>query len=272
MERSAPRRAAELRRGEPPTPSTDLYALGIIAYEALTGRRPFSAPTALALAELHCRADVPPVGPEFPPALDGLFRRALAKQVDDRPGSALELAEALRTASGLAATPPHIDRPKTGRSWLPLGVGVALVAAGAATMVWILAGPRDGMASREVAPPAHAPANAAVDAGPASEPAPPRVPVRLESVPAGADVFRLPSEVKVGVTPWDAELERADGVAVFVVRKRGYVDQQVEVDMRTGARSRVRLSPVPPVHPRDGHDRVDRHKGEPADPFTVHPR
>jgi hypothetical protein len=255
-------------------PPSDLYALGVIAYQALTGRRPFSAATVAGFAELHRSGDVPPVGPGFPPALDELFRRALAKRVDDRPASALELAEALRTASGLGAPPSRLDRPAR-RSWLALGVGAALVAAVAATAAWMLGGSRDPMASPEAS--AHAlpaPAPPAPPTAPAAAPdaaqvnasdAPATVPIHLESVPPRAEVFRLPSEIKVGATPWDGELQRSEGVAVFVVKKRGYLDQRIEVDLRSGARSRVRLSPVPAtVHPSDDHD---RHKGEPADPF-----
>ena len=248
-------------------PRSDLYALGIIAYEALTGRRPFVAPTAAAFSELHCHGDVPPVGPEFPPALDALFRRALAKQIDDRPASALELAEALRVASGLANTPPGLDRAQRRRPWLALVAGAALIGGAAVALIVVLGG--DGAASREPpappAPPAPPVAQLRLDPAPASAPAPApaTVAIHIESAPPRADVFRLPSEVKVGVTPWDGELARADGVAVFVVKKRGYADRQIEVDLRTGARSRVILTQVPTTaHPPEG-----RRKGEPADPF-----
>jgi WD40 repeat protein/serine/threonine protein kinase len=76
--------------------SADLYALGIVAYEALTGRTPFSAKTVDQYSHLHRNAEVPPLGDGFSPALDRVFARALAKQPEDRWGSALELASALR--------------------------------------------------------------------------------------------------------------------------------------------------------------------------------
>lgn len=82
-------------------PSTDLYALGVIAYEALTGRRPFGPFTGLAAAnsysEAHRFAPVPPLGDGFSPALDRFFQRALAKQPEERWGTAVELAAGLRT-------------------------------------------------------------------------------------------------------------------------------------------------------------------------------
>jgi WD40 repeat protein/serine/threonine protein kinase len=101
-------------------PGADLYALGVVAYEALTGRRPFSAKTAAEYIELHHHADVPPLGAGFPPVLDRVFQRALAKRPEDRWGSALELAAALRAASGLdrgAADLPGLD-PEVRDAWL----------------------------------------------------------------------------------------------------------------------------------------------------------
>lgn len=112
---------------------------------------------------------------------------------------------------------------------------------------------------------------------------PAQVPVTIISTPPGADVFRLPSEARVGFTPWSGQLERAEGTAVFVLKKRGFADSRVEIDQRTGGPANVELSraatavapitkaptpitpiPVPPLptHPVRG-------KGEPVDPFAV---
>ena len=101
-------------------PGSDLYALGVVAYEALTGRRPFVAQTLTEYVDLHCFADVPPLGNGFSPSLDRLFQRALAKRPEDRWGSALELAAALRSASGLgnsSADLPRLDET-TRDAWL----------------------------------------------------------------------------------------------------------------------------------------------------------
>jgi WD40 repeat protein/tRNA A-37 threonylcarbamoyl transferase component Bud32 len=77
-------------------PSSDLYALGVVAYEAITGRRPFSAASNSEYADLHCDAPVPSVGEGLAPALDRFFERALAKRPEERWRTALELAGALR--------------------------------------------------------------------------------------------------------------------------------------------------------------------------------
>jgi serine/threonine-protein kinase len=91
-------------------PASDLYALAVIAFEALTGHRPFKAETMADYAELHYHGTVPPLGGGFPAALDHMFQRALAKRPEDRWGTALELAAALRAASGIGTT--HADLPR----------------------------------------------------------------------------------------------------------------------------------------------------------------
>jgi WD40 repeat protein/serine/threonine protein kinase len=107
--------------GNPTTvgPASDLYALAVMAFETLTGRRPFEAPTLADFAELHCSGKVPALGGTFPPALDRMFQRALAKRPEDRWGTALELADALRSASGLGTGRANLPTIDDGvRSWL----------------------------------------------------------------------------------------------------------------------------------------------------------
>ncbi len=98
----------------------DLYALGIVAYEALLGRRPFTASSVSALASMHCHDPVPSVGEGFAPAWDRFFARALAKDPDDRPATALELAATLRVAAGIGSAPEDLPRLDEGirDAWL----------------------------------------------------------------------------------------------------------------------------------------------------------
>jgi serine/threonine-protein kinase len=102
--------APEQIQGEPADPRTDLYALGIVAYELLTGHTPFTGETSLTIAYKHLSDPVPPPShnaPAVPSALDRIVLRATAKEPADRPGSAAEMRqELIVTAGSLPSAPP----------------------------------------------------------------------------------------------------------------------------------------------------------------------
>ena|GEM_PF-248376 len=81
--------------GKAATPASDIYALGIVAYEALVGNRPFTGPTAVDIAVAHVNLPVPPLPPEIEPTLAALVMRMLAKDPEERPRSAASLARVL---------------------------------------------------------------------------------------------------------------------------------------------------------------------------------
>jgi len=91
----------EQAMGKPATAASDRYALAVVAYELLTGSRPFSGGPPTAQALQHAQ-ETPPrasqASPDLPAAVDPVFARALAKDPDARPATATEFVEGLAKA------------------------------------------------------------------------------------------------------------------------------------------------------------------------------
>jgi serine/threonine-protein kinase len=102
--------APEQLQGKPVDARTDIYALGVVLYQALTGECPFIAETPLAVAMMHIHNPLRPprqLNPDIPEAIERILLRALAKNPVDRFQSAGEMADALRQSlHERAATPP----------------------------------------------------------------------------------------------------------------------------------------------------------------------
>jgi eukaryotic-like serine/threonine-protein kinase len=95
----------EQASGQPATAASDLYALGVVAYECLAGRRPFTGEHPIAVALAHLLQPPPPLPDDVPRELQELVAQAMAKQPTLRPSDAsvfghqlLSLREALATS------------------------------------------------------------------------------------------------------------------------------------------------------------------------------
>jgi serine/threonine-protein kinase len=94
----------EQASGRGATPLSDVYALGVVAYQCLAGRRPFEGGTPIEIAMQHVEAVPPPLPPDIPPPVRALVERCLAKPPAARFPSATALSSAARAAGTGQAT------------------------------------------------------------------------------------------------------------------------------------------------------------------------
>jgi serine/threonine protein kinase/Tfp pilus assembly protein PilF len=94
----------QLTKGAPIDRRADIYSLGIILYQLLTGEKPFDADSMPEMIKLHCEASpklLREFNPEIPSAIEDVVLKALAKKPTDRYQSATELARAFRNAANI---------------------------------------------------------------------------------------------------------------------------------------------------------------------------
>ncbi|HTX10600.1 MAG TPA: protein kinase [Solirubrobacteraceae bacterium] len=107
---TAPYMSPEQAMGQPADARSDIYSLGCVLYEMLTGKPPFMGDLPAAVLHQHVRvAPKPPsaLNPDVPPALDALVLEMLAKSPADRPQTAAEVRDRLATLeSATEATKP----------------------------------------------------------------------------------------------------------------------------------------------------------------------
>ena len=90
------------------TSASDIYSLGVVAYECLTGTPPFTAETPVAIAVAHMHRPVPPLPDDVPPAVVELVIGMLGKQPEERPKSAHWVADRARQLRSELTTSPDL--------------------------------------------------------------------------------------------------------------------------------------------------------------------
>jgi hypothetical protein len=196
--------APEMVVGQAIDQRVDVYALGVVLFQMLTGKLPFSGPTPVALMMLQ--AQQPPPAPRslnaaIPPAVEAVILKALAKKPAERYQSAAELLAALRAATApqsvetkYAEAPPAGtigDLPTIAAHDFPPapGSGPAPYApAGSGPPAWAV--PGSGPAAMSPSAPA---GWAAPGSGPATPPLPPTYVTGLAALPNQPPVTPAPS-------------------------------------------------------------------------------
>ncbi len=137
--------APELIQGRPTVPATDLYAVGVILYQALSGRLPFGGESLFELMHKHVSATPPPLRemrPDIAPALEAVISRAMAKDPAMRFAGAHQMAEALSAAlsgnTNELPTAPWPAPPSRRRAVLA-GAGIVGLLAAAGVLVALVA-------------------------------------------------------------------------------------------------------------------------------------
>jgi beta-lactam-binding protein with PASTA domain/tRNA A-37 threonylcarbamoyl transferase component Bud32 len=125
--------APEQAQGENVDRRTDVYALGCVLYELLTGRQPFAADSAVALAYKHvAESPTPPtqVNPDISPQLEAVVLKALAKRPEDRYQTSRDFSlDLMRAVQGRAVIAPPAGAYATTRLMPPNGGDRTLIAA-----------------------------------------------------------------------------------------------------------------------------------------------
>ncbi len=166
----------EQAEGKPVDGRSDIYSLGVVLYELLTGQPPYRAETPLAVVLMHLNDPLPPprtIKPGIPEPLERVVLKAMAKKPDERFQTAADMEKALKqalreiesgsTTADLPLSPPRTEPvpatppPKSGRVMTPLlivgGLVVLLLClAGAGVIAWaVMITPTDRATSTLVA-------------------------------------------------------------------------------------------------------------------------
>jgi serine/threonine-protein kinase len=243
--------APEQCRGETDiSGKADVYALGVVLYQALAGHPPFMAPSTGELLSMHLR-DKPTRLRRIDPALPDMVEDLVARMLEKEPGDRPEMSEVVIELEALGAHP-------TRSSTTPMGVPI-LVPPKASDKVRLRGGAPGTLqaatgqtyssrTSRQFRLAIVVAVVLVLIAGgvllwPASEPS--EVVWSVDSDPPGAEIARVDNGDPVATTPWRAAQKRREGTLTARIRKRGYYDRIVTLNYRDSVTLTVPLERMP---------------------------
>ena len=259
--------APEQAKGATIDHRADIYALGVILFELITGHVPFDADAPFGVLTQHINTEPPPVSalnPKVSPGLEAIVMKCLAKKPDHRyasmealieeidciergatPVARREMTQRAMTRTLPSSIPPEFQSASR-RRWPVYVIGLLVVAGAGSAVYFGTLGPRDRAAK------------VAFDSRLAfrSEDA-------LSSLKKQTEVTAAPREVALVLAPIDAHVYRngtdlgampvsvkllIGEVAQLEVKRQGFFTRKVKIDGRK-ARVIVRLTPIPGVKP-----------------------
>jgi serine/threonine-protein kinase len=223
----------------------DVYALGVILYECLTGEVPFRANNYLGVISAVVNQEVTPVRKLRPEmriseALEQVVQKAMAKSRDDRyPSMAAVVADLELVAAGGNVDAPRLTPTGNERPRSTLWLAAVGVLAGTAFLLAV-----DRFTRAPAAPPNPPPPTSAAappNPTPAPPPAPKTVVLHVETTPPGAEI-RQGARV-FGPAPRDILLPRSEVPARLSFHLDGYEDGATQIMPTTDDTVRVKLQP-----------------------------
>jgi serine/threonine-protein kinase len=276
----------EQATGQPTDHRVDMYALGCILYEMITGEVPFRADTPTKTLTQHAfEKPIPPTErrPDLhiPSSVETIVMRAIQKKPADRYADFREMIVALekvqrelggRTGLSSGALKPVPSAPATQEAMAAIqGPGRVRMMAivGGVTLVLVVGGGlaithRSAPAPKVVTPVAALPQPVAappvVAPAPVQPAQPTEVAITVSSTPEGAEVWN--GAERIGVAPVTLRLPRSDSPVKLTLKKAGYRDETLDVTPNKDKEL------VPALEPK--HDRVASSGHHPAKP-VAHP-
>jgi serine/threonine-protein kinase len=233
---------------------TDVYALGVILYELLTGRALFSSSELLDLLGKQLYEDPRPPSQSttrrsanaIPPELDNVVLRCLAKKPEDRIQSMGRLKALLRGAVGQEMTDAEIvasmvRRSSIRRKLAAVGAGVGLgFAVVAMSLMLVLTGDRNDQSEEPPTSPAAVESVGADQTGRKSAST-----IEVVSEPSGAMVFRAGDGRFMGKTPLRLEGEELEGhTGTLIFHLEGHSEYRARLKTVGSGSLKVRLQPI----------------------------
>jgi len=239
------------------TERADVYALGIILYELISGRLPFRAEMPAEVLVMQAKATPPPLSqlaPTVPANVEALVHRLLQKKAESRPSMAEVLATLSQLQSEVArgrgqpsAARPTAGLPSNGTRALVLVTVVSLLAAGLLLRLMLRApngSPRSTPTAPLAKPNTPEPSSLGSVAAPTQK-QPATVQCEISSDPSGVQIVDAETDKLLGTTPTKLLLDRSTQPQKVVLRKPGYQERLVPLDRTRDVVRSESLLPLP---------------------------